>query len=183
MEIDPMKVGRQIYILRKLRGLTQGQLGERLNVSFQAVSKWERGENLPDVGLLPALASLLETSIDYILTGGQRNMTEEKRTGFTREATVAQMREGIECFVRIGELLGKDSFFYQGAVGGASLKMNMDMEEYLGDPQSREILVAEAACQAIEGGARIELEDIRTGFENEHWVQVVTEYAKKFGID
>lgn len=182
MELDPVKVGRQINNLRRLRRLTQSQLGERLNISFQAVSKWERGESLPDVALLPALASILETSIDYILTGGQRGAVEEKTAGFTRNATVAQMREGIECFVRIGELLGKDSFFYQGAVGGVSLKMNMDMEESLGDPNLKELLVAEAAFQAITDGARIELEDIRAEFKDLPQVQLLIEHAKKFGI-
>ena len=37
------KVGEMIAGLRKQRGITQAELGERLNVTFQAVSKWERG--------------------------------------------------------------------------------------------------------------------------------------------
>ena len=40
---------------RKALGLTQEQLAAKLKVSFQAVSKWERGETLPDIKLLPAL--------------------------------------------------------------------------------------------------------------------------------
>ena len=55
--------------------LTQSELGERLGVSFQAVSKWERGETLPDISILPALADILETSIDYILRCGERGFT------------------------------------------------------------------------------------------------------------
>lgn len=43
MAVDIEKVGQQIAALRKSKGLTQSQLGERVNVSFQAVSKWERG--------------------------------------------------------------------------------------------------------------------------------------------
>ena len=50
MEPDPIKVGAHIHRLRKRRQLTQVQLGELLHISFQAVSKWERGETLPDVG-------------------------------------------------------------------------------------------------------------------------------------
>lgn len=42
--MDIEKIGQQICYLRKARGLTQADLGERLGVSFQAVSKWERGE-------------------------------------------------------------------------------------------------------------------------------------------
>ena len=43
MSVNTEKVGLQIAALRKAKELTQAQLGERLNVSFQAVSKWERG--------------------------------------------------------------------------------------------------------------------------------------------
>ena len=39
---DMKKVGNQIANLRKAKGLTQSELGERLNISYQAVSKWER---------------------------------------------------------------------------------------------------------------------------------------------
>ena len=44
--MDIQKVGSQIAALRKGRSLTQSDLGERLGVSFQAVSKWERGLSL-----------------------------------------------------------------------------------------------------------------------------------------
>jgi len=43
MSVSIEKVGLQIAALRRTKGLTQAQLGERLKVSFQAVSKWERG--------------------------------------------------------------------------------------------------------------------------------------------
>ncbi|MBR3754976.1 MAG: helix-turn-helix transcriptional regulator [Clostridia bacterium] len=73
--MDTEKVGKQIALLRKNKKLTQSELGERIGVSFQAVSKWERGETLPDVTLLPDLAKILETTIDFILLGGE-NITE-----------------------------------------------------------------------------------------------------------
>ena len=66
------KVGEQIAVLRKSKGLTQSELGERIGVSFQAVSKWERGETLPDITLLPDLARILETTIDFILLGSEK---------------------------------------------------------------------------------------------------------------
>lgn len=144
--IDAAKVGRQIADLRKVKGLTQSQLGERLNISFQAVSKWERGETLPDVGILLDLAKVLETTVDHILNGGQRMME------YTRRVSVAQIREGIECFVHIGELLGKDNLFYIGAMEGIDQKMNMEFEKYLADPYTREAMIAEALVQNIAGG-------------------------------
>ena len=141
--IDAAKVGRQIADLRKVKGLTQSQLGERLNISFQAVSKWERGETLPDVGILLDLAKVLETTVDHILNGGQRMME------YTRRVSVAQIREGIECFVHIGELLGKDNLFYIGAMEGIDQKMNMEFEKYLADPYTREAMIAEALVQNL----------------------------------
>ena len=43
MPVDPEKMGEQIRALRNSKGITQNELGERLNVAFQTVSKWERG--------------------------------------------------------------------------------------------------------------------------------------------
>lgn len=68
--MDMKSVGSQISLLRKRKGLTQSELGERLGISFQAVSKWERGETLPDTAILLPLAEVLETTVDLILAGG-----------------------------------------------------------------------------------------------------------------
>ena len=174
--IDAAKVGRQIADLRKVKGLTQSQLGERLNISFQAVSKWERGETLPDVGILLDLAKVLETTLDHILNGGQRMME------YTRRVSVAQIREGIECFVHFGELLGKDNLFYIGAMEGIDQKMNMEFEKYLADPYTREAMIAEALVQNIAGGAYVDLSDVQRSFQHPHWVKTVCEYAQKYGL-
>ena len=174
--IDAAKVGRQIADLRQVKGLTQSQLGERLNISFQAVSKWERGETLPDVGILLDLAKVLETTVDHILNGGQRMME------YTRRVSVAQIREGIECFVHIGELLGKDNLFYIGAMEGIDQKMNMEFEKYLADPYTREAMIAEALVQNIAGGAYVDLSDVQRSFQHPHWVKTVCEYAQKYGL-
>lgn len=181
MPVDPIKVGRHISALRKSCELTQNQLGDRLHVSFQAVSKWERGETLPDTMLLPDLAAALSTTVDNILNGGERPVKPPEQ--YTRTATIAEMREGIACFERIGELLGKGSFFYKGAIGGVNLKMVIDLEEYLADDYTREAMVAEAAIQAMMDGAYFSPEDIETGFVHQHWVDSVKEYAKKYGIE
>ncbi len=169
-------VGKQICTLRKQKCLTQTELGERLGVSFQAVSKWERGETLPDTALLPQLASILETSIDNILTGSER------ANKFRSRATIAQVREAIECFVRIGELLGCDNNFYTGAIEGVDHKMQLDMHSYLQEPFTKEALIAEATMQCIQNGVYVDLSDIQKGFENRHWQDIVSNYARKYGI-
>lgn len=54
---------------RKRRNLTQTDVAERLCVSSQAVSLWERGETSPDIDKLPAIASLYHVTTDWLLTG------------------------------------------------------------------------------------------------------------------
>lgn len=60
-------LGTRLQELRKQKGLTQEQLAEKLNVTNQSVSKWEKDINAPDILLLVALADLFETSVDYLL--------------------------------------------------------------------------------------------------------------------
>lgn len=60
-------IGKNILKMRKELGFTQEELASRLNVSFQAVSKWENGASLPDVSTLPLLAKSLGCSIDALL--------------------------------------------------------------------------------------------------------------------
>jgi transcriptional regulator with XRE-family HTH domain len=59
--------GYRLTELRKKKAWTQDELAKKLNVSPQAVSKWEKDVSLPDVGLLPKIASTFDTSIDYLL--------------------------------------------------------------------------------------------------------------------
>ena len=64
MRID--ELGETIRTLRTRLGYTQQDLASALQVSPQAVSKWERGENAPDICLLPALAELLGCTVDAL---------------------------------------------------------------------------------------------------------------------
>lgn len=54
--------------LRKANKLTQLELAEKLNYSDKAISKWERGESLPDIVILKQLADMYGVNIDYIIT-------------------------------------------------------------------------------------------------------------------
>lgn len=60
-------IGRKIYDLRRSKGITQEQLAEAMNVSAQAVSKWENDISCPDVTTLPKLARELGVSVDELL--------------------------------------------------------------------------------------------------------------------
>lgn len=62
-----IRIGENIKRLRTRKGITQEQLSEVLHVSAVAVSKWERGETMPDITLLPKLAYYFQTTTDELL--------------------------------------------------------------------------------------------------------------------
>ena len=173
---DAKKMGVQIATMRKAKGLTQEEIGKRLHVSAQAVSKWERGESLPDLPLLPSLAQILETTTDFLLCGG------EKLAQYCKNISVKQMREGILCLKRMGELLGTDNLIYRSALTGINERMNTEIEGCFENDYMLECWVAEAILQNILAGAYIDVTDVKKNFQHKHFREIVLTYAQKFGI-
>lgn len=66
MEVHMINLGNKIKQLRKQRSISQEVLAGHLGVSFQAVSKWETGAGMPDVTLIPAIASFFGVSTDEL---------------------------------------------------------------------------------------------------------------------
>ena len=67
MEKDNKTLGQRIAHYRKLRGITQEELGEKCGVSSQAVSKWENDISAPDITLLGTLSEIFGISADELL--------------------------------------------------------------------------------------------------------------------
>lgn len=67
MEVTREIIAENIARLRKANKLTQAELAERLNYSDKAVSKWERGDSIPDVIVLNEIAKLFSVTVDYFL--------------------------------------------------------------------------------------------------------------------
>ena len=78
--MDAQFTGNQISRLRKEKGLTQLQLAEKVHVTDKAVSKWERGVNYPDLGLMEALAQALDTTPAVLLGLEHADQTETLST-------------------------------------------------------------------------------------------------------
>lgn len=64
-------IGNKLRKLRRDRNLTQEEVAAHLGISFQAISKWERGEGYPDITLLPALANYFGVTVDSLLGMGE----------------------------------------------------------------------------------------------------------------
>ena len=170
------KVAEQIYALRKAKGLTQNELGERVGVSFQAVSKWERGETLPDITVLPDLARVLETSIDNILLGG------EKQIEYKGKFCVSDTIKGLNHLKKMGECLGKENIIYKSAINGINNKLNTDIEEAFSDDYTFEAFFAEAIIQNILSGKYVDLSDVKNNFKHDRFKNIVMGYCNRYGI-
>ena len=65
---DMKQIGKKITNLRKAHNMTQMELADKLGISFQAVSNWERGNTMPDISKLPELAEIFRISVDELLS-------------------------------------------------------------------------------------------------------------------
>ncbi len=72
---DIMKVGKTIKEARIARDMTQMNLADAMEVSYQAVSNWERGNSMPDISKLEQLCQILQISIDQLLGAGDETRT------------------------------------------------------------------------------------------------------------
>ena len=77
-------VGRRIAELRRKCDMTQMELADRMGISFQAVSNWERGNSMPDISKLPELAEVFGVTIDQLL-GELSEIVESAAKGAIKE--------------------------------------------------------------------------------------------------
>ena len=173
--MDTLKIGQYIQHLRKAAGMTQKELAEKLNLSFQAVSKWENGDSLPDTGILLDLCDLLNTTADKLLNGGSLAAVER------RMMRLEDVITGFQYLESIGRLFGEDCTFVTGKIEGINTAMNLDLLAYLKDPMSREVLYAEVLIQGILSGRSVDPDEIEAGFRNRHMVETIRRYLAKAG--
>lgn len=78
MENIKQVIATNIAELRRAAGLTQLEFAETLNYSDKAVSKWERGDSLPDVAVLKQIADLFHVTLDYLVTEDHSATVQER---------------------------------------------------------------------------------------------------------
>lgn len=95
--MNQKKIGLFLKELRKEKNITQEALAEKLNVSSRTISRWETGNNMPDISLLVELAEFYHVSIPEIVDGERKS---EKMNQETRD-TVVKMAEYSKNEVKI----------------------------------------------------------------------------------
>ena len=76
-----MTMGEKLQLLRKSRGLSQEQLAAELDVSRQAISKWECGDSTPDLDKLRAICTYFGVTTDHLIWENRRGRAEGGRAG------------------------------------------------------------------------------------------------------
>lgn len=74
-----IRLGEKIRSLRKTKNISQEVLAQYLGVSFQAISKWEKGETMPDVAMIPAIASFFDVSTDELFDFNRMDTDQKVR--------------------------------------------------------------------------------------------------------
>ena len=174
--LDIKKTGTYIQMLRKRAGLTQEELGERLGVTAQSVSNWERGESLPDTSLLPEIALILETSVDELLGGGSCSWI------YRRRITVERMREAILCMKKIRELLGEEHFMYRTMRDALDKYMNSSVEDAFSNEIALDAYICEAIIECVKQGDYIDLTDLKKNIRAEKPTEYTLQILENMGL-
>lgn len=88
------QLGKNIRLRREAAGMTQSELAERLFVSFQAVSAWERGQSIPDLENAVRISELFGVSVDALLKDGDREIFVGIDGGGTKTEFVSFLKDG-----------------------------------------------------------------------------------------
>lgn len=122
-------LSEKLYKLRKKSGLSQEQLAEALNVSRQAVSKWESGSSMPESEKLIAISEHFGVTLDYLMKDAEED-PPEKESGDKPGGKARSVSGFLICIAGIVGLIlwGLISIFYPPASNqlGASSAIHMD---------------------------------------------------------
>ena len=104
-----MKLSEKLYLLRKKKGLSQEQLAEELEVSRQAISKWESGASFPESEKLISISAYFGVSVDYLikdeLTSDDPTVPEEKNDIIIRYVGLGLCVLGVICLIIWGIMM------------------------------------------------------------------------------
>ncbi len=168
------EIGKYIKLKRIEMHLTQKDLAEKLQISFQAVSKWETGTTLPDTSILLNLSDILEVTVDQILNAG------EFRKSMNKKINVEEIVVALRSILKIKEVLGPNNIIYANMMNGLSNIIKPDLETVLNDKEHLEILAAKSVIQLLIDGYTITDEEIESHFGTEEIKQKLLKVSKKY---
>ena len=133
---DTMKFGKALSTLRKQADMTQNEVADRLNLSRQAISKYERGESFPDISILVMIAELFNVTLDQLINYGEPTKGESTILKNVAKGNADIIAENIADVVNLAPLL-KPSILtklsHQFEKQGIDISDIITLAEYLND--------------------------------------------------
>jgi transcriptional regulator with XRE-family HTH domain len=132
--VDQIKIGTFLKLLRKEKNLTQEQLAEQLGVSNRTVSRWENGNNMPDISLLSEIAEFYDVSIPELIYGERKseNMREEaKEVAETMSDYAKAEKETLVKSIRNMSLIGLLALIIYMVLGRTSVYDRNNLFRYV----------------------------------------------------
>lgn len=148
-----MEYGEKIANLRKKKGMTQAELGAELNVTYQAVSKWERGESHPDFDTMSRIGKLFDVPISYFEEDGEEQEEEESDESESEE----EYEEESADFLGVCTVCGKALYEGDEAVRDPALVCACCHERQIKEKEAAQR--AAAVRRAAEARAKQEKEE------------------------
>ena len=78
MELNPVEIGKRIKMIRCQKQLSQIAFAAELHVSREQISRWENGSKIPALDILYQLSAIGKVSMDYLITGQEKDCLEKK---------------------------------------------------------------------------------------------------------
>lgn len=122
--MDQKRIGEFLKSLRKNKELTQEQLAEYFNVSSRTISRWENGNNMPDIDILIQLADFYEVDIRELIDGERRSRNTDEETVLKTAEYMNLKTEQYTKRVRIFLLIGVILWFISDIISHTELKDN-----------------------------------------------------------
>ena len=125
-----LETANRLYELRKKNNLSQEELAEKLGVSRQAVSKWERSEASPDTDNLIALAKIYNLSLDELIYGEKEENKEEPQDNLKEDNTTEDTEDSEDVYIDINDGEDKVKISSEGIVveekNGNTVRINVN---------------------------------------------------------
>ena len=180
-----MKLCEKLYELRRAAGLSQEELAERLNVSRQAVSKWENGAAQPELSKLVELSRLYGVSVDELLSLEEAEKGDAKAAASVDASTPAPAQETLAAPKKVRRqklLLGAAAVCLALAVGLALYNNHRvkQLERQVGSLQSQIMSVQSSLSSQIAGISS----SVREAMEESATLTAQFDYTvKRFDLD
>ena len=155
---NTQKFGGYIALLRKKADMTQSELADRLNITRQAVSKYELGDSFPDVSILVSIADVFGVTLDELIAAGEPTVGESKVLGDLARGSET-LADSMDDVLNLAPLLRPstlEKISSKLAVHGVDISKVVELSQYLND-SGTSAMIQNASFESLDGEAEKDL--------------------------